>query len=179
MARHRLIPWAAALVVMVAGCSDRAGGFDRTETLRLANTELDSALPIGIASVDCPELPGREAGDRRSCTARTDDDRTVRFDLVANGSEALRVEVRDAVLERDPLVDRIDAELEAAYDRSFTVVCDEPEVVIVDPGSTFTCRAEDEDHEGEVEVTVLDLDGDVDVRIGAVEVSEPQGQAVP
>lgn len=181
MVGHRLSAWLTvlAITVVVAGCTTSSGRFDRTETLRLARTELERMLPIGVDSVDCDEIPRREADDRRPCTARTEDGRSVRIDLVVDDPDALHVEILDAVVERDRLVDRIDEQLEERYDRTFTVRCDEPDVLIVEPGATLTCEAEDEDHAGEVEVAILDRDGDVAVRIGTTDEIEPSAQAVP
>lgn len=179
MARHRLITGLIVLAaVAVTACSTNSGRFDRTETLRMARTELDRVLPIGIDAVDCEEIPRREPDDRRPCAARTDDGRRVRIDLVADDPDRLRVEVLDAVIERDVLVARIDDELEEQHDRDFTVVCEQPAVLIVEPGSTLVCRAEDGDHAGEVEVGILDREGDVDVHIRTIDDEVPT-QAVP
>lgn len=141
---------ALVLATVLTGCQKQIDASKLEEQIKTNMKTVDGKRAIPFASASCPSGKMAKAGDKFTCTAKTQEGEEVTIDveLIGDGTGAT-FKTEDKFMTQAAIGDSIEAKVHEHAD----VTCPET-VVLVKVGKTFTCDVLVEGKKEKVAITI-------------------------
>jgi len=174
--------WAGAAAALVAAVAGLAGcSLSPHSTLSAASletkisSELARTYKIPPPEVSCPASVRATPGTHFTCAATLEGQSLRVVGTVTDDKGHVQVRAASAVVVKSGAEAEIGQSLSRKVGQPVPVACAMPQLLVADPGLTFSCKAELAGIERQVAVTVVNLAGDLRYRVLPYRAAGPGG----